>query len=195
MRQEGQRPGVDVGAIRRALAAAAAAGCFAVGAGADAAPDEPSKSAPLALELCQKLEQAKLQYIAARDPNDPSRYVAAMHFPGLQLMVVSARYSAPSLLTEKIIQRKYQDAYLDLNSASERATRVIYEDLKANGLARTKVKDQPPDAYEANGKRVVFDFDWRKQKITQDDYFKALSAADAEYARILGLLLEEAKRS
>jgi hypothetical protein len=181
------------GGIRRTLVAAA--GIAATAATLGAARDEPSKSAPVAVALSQRLEQAKLQYIAARDPNDPSRYVAAMHFPGLQLMVVSARYAAPSLINEKILQRKYQEAYIDLNSASERGTRVIFEDLKANGIVRTKVKDQPPDAYEREGKRLVFDFDWRKQKLSEDEYFKTLSAADEEYARILGLLLEEAKKA
>jgi hypothetical protein len=178
---------------RRLVSTLVTAACLPVFTAA-AAPEEASKSAPVAQALCKHLEQAKLQYIAARDPSDPSRYVAAMHFPGLQLMVVSAKYAAPSLLNEKIIQRKYQDAYIDLNSASERATRIIFEDLKANGMARTKVKDQPPDAYEVQGKRVVFDFDWRKQKITEDDYFKALTRADDEYARVLTLLLEEAKK-
>ncbi len=178
---------------RGTLAALAATGALA-SAGAAAAPDEASKSATVALALCQKLEQAKLQYVAARDPKDPSRYVAAMHFPGQQLMVVSARYAAPALLNEKIFQRKYQDAYIDLNSASERATRIIFEDLKANGFVRAKAKDQPPDAYEVDGKRVVFDFDWRRQKMSEGDYFKVLATADEEYARLVGLLLDEVKK-
>ena len=118
-----------------------------------------------------------------------------MHFPGQQLMVVSAKYAAPSLLNEKLIQRKYQDAYVDLNSASERATRIIFEDLKANGIARTKMKDQPPDAYEAQGKtgrlrlRLAQAEDARKTTTSRRS-----TRADEEYARVLALLLEEAKK-
>ena len=46
----------------------------------------------------------------------------------------------------------------------------------------------------ASGKRIVFDFDWRKQKLTQEEYFAALTAADDQYTRMLGLLLAEAKK-
>ena len=87
--------------------------------------------------------------------------------PGSQLMIVSARYGAPALLNEKVLLGKFQDAYIDLNSASEAATRVIVEDLRADGFALTKRKDMLRDSFEANGKRVVFDFDWRKQKLTE----------------------------
>src|SRR5262245_19579999 len=89
----------DSGRVARRIGAALAAGVLAT-AGAAAAPDDGSKSATAALALCKQLEQAKLQYVAARDPKDPARYVAAMHFPGQQLMVVSAKYGAPALLNE-----------------------------------------------------------------------------------------------
>ena len=164
-------------------------------ASAMAKDEVPSKSAPAAAALSKQLEAAKLQYIAARDPSEEGRYVAAMHFAGLQILVISAKYAAPALLNEKLISSKYQDIYVDLSSASERASRIIIEDLRANGIARSKQKDQPPDVYEAAGKKIVFDFDWRKQKLTEEEYFKTLETADAQYTRILGLLLEQAKQA
>ena len=153
-----------------------------------------SKSASHAVALAKQLEQAKLQYIAAKDPTEPGRFVAAMHLPGSQLMIVSAKYASPALLNEKLLLGRFQDAYIDLNSASELASRVIVEDLRGDGFTLTKSKDTVRDSYEAGGKRVVFDFDWRKHKLSQEEYFSALEAADAQYARMLELLLAEAQK-
>jgi hypothetical protein len=36
--------------------------------------------------------------------------------------------------------------------------------------------------------------DWRKQKLTQAEYFSTLEAADAQYARMLELLIAEAQK-
>lgn len=179
---------------RMALGTVLAATLGVTGIASAAEDGKASKSAPQAAALAKHLARAKLQYIATKDPTDPGRFVAAMHVPGNQLMIVSARYGAPALLNEKVLLGKFQDAYIDLNSASEAATRVIVEDLRADGLALTKRKDAPRDSFEANGKRVIFDFDWRKQKLTQAEYFSTLEAADTQYARMLELLIAEAAK-
>ena len=167
----------------------------AVAAPARAENAKSSKSSVQAAALAKQLAEAKLQYIATKDPSDPGRFVAAMHLPGAQLMIVSARYGAPALLNEKVLLGKFQDAYIDLNSASEAATRIIVEDLRADGFALSKGKDTLRDSFESNGKRVVFDFDWRKQKLTEAEYFSTLEAADTQYARMLGLLIAEAQKT
>ena len=167
----------------------------ALAASAVAEDAKLSKSSVQAAALAKQLAQAKLQYIATKDPTDPGRFVAAMHLPGAQLLIVSARYGAPALLNEKVLLGKFQDAYIDLNSASEAATRIIVEDLRADGYALAKSKDMMRDSFEANGKRVVFDFDWRKQKLTQAEYFSTLEAADTQYARMLELLIAEARKT
>ena len=177
----------------RRLATAAALGAVLAGA-AVAEEVKPSKSSAHAVTLTKQLQAAKLTYIATKDPTDPGRFVAAMHVPGAQLMLVSARYGAPALLNEKVLLGKFQDAYIDLNSASEAATRIIVEDLRADGFPMAKSKDTLRDSFEANGKRVIFDFDWRKQKISQQEYFSALEQADAQYARMLELLLAELQK-
>ena len=162
---------------------------------ASAADDgKASKSSVQAAALAKQLTQAKLQYIATKDPTEPGRFVAAMHVPGSQLMIVSAKYGAPALLNEKVLLGKFQDAYIDLNSASEAATRIIVEDLRADGFALAKSKDALRDSFESNGKRVIFDFDWRKQKLSQAEYFSTLEAADSQYARMLELLIAEASK-
>jgi len=159
-----------------------------------AASADQSKSAAIAKELSQRLDQAKLQHIAARDPDDPTRFVAAMYFPGMQIVAVSGKYSVPVLLNEKLIARKYQDIYIDLSSASERASRITIEDLRCDGLPSERKKDVPADKWEEGSALVVFDFDWKKQKLTEKDFYDKLATADAAYARLLGLLLAEAKK-
>lgn len=159
------------------------------------AEDQASKSAAVAKELSQRLDQAKLQHIAARDPEDPTRFIAAMYFPGMQIVAVSGKYSVPVLLNEKLIAKKYQDVYVDLSSASERDSRITIEDLRCDGLPAARVKNGPNDAWELGTTRIVFDFDWKKQKLTEKDFYDKLNAADVQYTRILGILLAEAKKS
>ncbi len=53
-----------------------------------------SASAPLAAQLTAAMTSHKLDAIAARDPQAPDRYIAALVFPGSQLLVVAAPYPA-----------------------------------------------------------------------------------------------------
>jgi hypothetical protein len=175
------------------LAATAGVEAAAVGAGA-AREGQASKSAPLAHELAQQLDQAKLEHIAARDPDDPTRFVGAMYFPGLQLITVAGKYSVPVLLNEKLLHHDYKDVYIDLSSASDRASRITVEDLHADGLPLSRVKEGPPDSFDKGGTSLVFDFDWKKAKLSEDEYMKKISAADEEYAKLLTLLIAEMKK-
>ena len=50
------------------------------------------------------MEKAQLTTFAARDDSGEGQYVAAMYFPGSQLLVVLARYSVPILLEQKLAE-------------------------------------------------------------------------------------------
>lgn len=167
---------------------------LAAGVPRAAAADEESKSAAAARELTKQLDATKLQHIAVRDPEDPNRFIAAMYLPGLQLITVSGKYGVPVLLNEKLLQKNYQAIYLDLSSASERDSRVIFEDLRADGLPMERVKSGPPDIFEKGLEKVVFDWDWKKQKLSEKDFKDKLAAADVQYTRLLTLLLAQAKQ-
>lgn len=179
-----------------ALCLAMAFGAVLALTGIAAASDNnaPSKSAALAKELAQQLDQAKLEHIAARDPDDPTRFIGAMYFPGLQLITVAGKYAVPVLINEKLLNHNYKDVYIDLSSASERASRIMVEDLHADGLPMTKLKDGPPDSVDQGGTSLVFDFDWKKAKLSEDDYMKKVAAADEQYAKLLTVLLAEVKK-
>jgi hypothetical protein len=156
---------------------------------------QESKSSAVAKELGQALDTAKLDSIAAVDPADPTAFVAALYFAGSQLLVVSAKYSAPPLLVTKIGAKEYRDVYIDLQSASIAGSKVFIQDQLANGLLVKPTDDGAADVWEGAGKTVTFDGDWRKAKLSEADYMKAFGEADGKYAEILTLLLKTAKRT
>ena len=153
-----------------------------------------AKSAAAAKELAQVLDTAKLDSIAAVDPADPSAFVAALYFPGAQLLVVSAKYSAPSLLVTKMASKNYRDVYIDLSSASIAGTKTFCIDTNADGLAAKPDNDQPFDTWEYGDKQISFDGDWRKAKLSEEDYMKAFSDADERYTKFLTLLTAQARQ-
>ena len=97
---------------------------LSVGA-ASALAQEGPKSAAAAKQLGETLDRLKLDAIAAPDPADATTFVAALYFQGGQLLVVSAKYSAPTLLVAKLAKKDYRDIYIDLNAASVAGSKVF----------------------------------------------------------------------
>ena len=176
--------------VTRAFACAVLTVAFASSAAA-----QEAKSAALARELAAALDAAQLESIAAKDPSNDDTYVGALYFKGLQLLVVSAKYSAPLILDEKLNTKAYRDVYLDLNGASIPDTKVFIEDLGADGLRAEHDDNTPFDAYEAAGKRISFDEDWRRQQMSEGDYEDAFEDADEKYTEMLTALLAQLKKS
>lgn len=155
---------------------------------------QDAKSSASAKELAQLLASKKMDAIAARDPNAADTFIAALAFPS-QLIVVSAKYASPPLLNEKLAQGNYRDVYVDLNSASIQESRYFVTDLGADGLRAKKAKkDDPNDMRETAGKTFQFDGSWREDKMSEADYMKAFAETDEQYARMLSVLLSQAKK-
>jgi hypothetical protein len=159
----------------------------------ESAYGQGSKTAALAKELTSALDAAKLEAIAAKDPTGSDVFVGALYFPGVQLLVVSAQYSAPQAMTEQLAKKNYRDVYLDLFSASVAGTRVSVTDLGANGLVAEPERNEPFDTYDA-GKSFSFDGDWDQQKISEEEYKKAFAAAEDKYNQMLAALLAQVKK-
>jgi hypothetical protein len=156
---------------------------------------QESKSAPLAKQLAAALDAGKLDSIAAKDPADSDRFVAALYFPGMELLVISAKYSVPQLLTDRLGRKEYRDVYMDLNGASVADSKIFIEDPGADGLKAKREDNQAFDQVDIGGKKTMFDGDWKKQKVSEQDYMKAFSAADERYAELLAALLAQAKKT
>lgn len=188
-------PGRSASAILLA-AAAAAATLYAQ------APTPPpaSTSTSAAKELVSLLEARKLDAFAARDEANAGQFIAALHIPGVQLLVVSAVYKQPSHIEYRLYHKEYMAAYQDLRSGILADNRIIIEDVSSDGLIAIPRKDTGRDTYTVSGTARVFDGDYadprrrNQKKISQEDYFKAYGDADATYAKLLQTLLAELKK-
>ena len=173
--------------VRRVLVALLLAS-FAVPAAA-----QDLKSGDVAKQLTQLLDSKKLDTIAVADAKNPGTYVAAMHIPGAQLLVVSAKYAAPAMLTELLARKDFRGVYIELSSASIQSSKVLVMDAYANGLMHKPSGGQPADSIERGGAVSTFDGGWKKAKVTEADYMKTFGEADAAYVELLQLLLTQLK--
>jgi len=150
---------------------------------------EESRSAAPAATLTASLDRLKLEAIAARDPEDPGRYIAALYIPGSQLLVVSAPYAAPAVLDKKIAEGKYMDAYVDMQSVADHRGHFFVVDMNADGLTRICGLEQAFDSTTVESATpIAFDGNWKAQRLSQDDYDAAFRTNDERYARMLGVL-------
>ena len=170
-----------------------AAVCFVAAVGAASAAAQESKSSAAAKALVDALDTAKLDSIAAVDPSEPGMFAAALYIPGTQLLVVSAKYSAPPLLIDKLTRKDYRDIYIDLNSASVPETKLFVMDQGVDGLIARPDNDQPADTWEKGKTQLAFDGKWKNAKMTEEEYMKAFTDADEHYARLLQLLTAQAQ--
>jgi hypothetical protein len=154
---------------------------------------QESRSSTLAGELVKLLDARKLDAVAAKIDGD--QYVGALYFPGSQLLVVKARYIVPERMDAQLAGKNYRDVYIDLNSASIKDSKVLIADLGANGLQSTRRNNMPYDTVDTGGKSYAFDGDWGKAKISEQEYTKVFQASDADYARMLEVLVAELKKT
>jgi len=156
---------------------------------------QDAKSGDLAKQLAQLLDAKKLESIAVADSANPGSFFAALYFPGTQLIVVSAKYSAPSMLTDLIARKDYRGVYTELASASIPESKLFVMDTYADGLAFKPSGQNAPDSVDSGKNHATFDGDWKKAKISEADYTKMFSDSDAAYARALQGLINSLKSS
>ena len=160
---------------------------------APVASAQDSKSATSVTELVKMLDTMKLDSFAVKGAS-PNQYVGALYFPGTQLLVVSAKFDTPWRADSLLEMKNYRDLYIELNSASQPNTKVFVSDLSANGL-KPKKDGNLYDTADIGGKTYNFDGDWKKAKITEDDYTKAYSTTDEQYTQMIQALLAGLKKS
>lgn len=158
-----------------------------------AARAQDVKSAELVKQLTGLLDQKKIDAFATADAQNPGAFIAALYFPGTQLLVVSAKYSAPALLSELLARKDYRAVYAELTSASVPGSKMFVNDVYANGLAFKPAGSTPPDSIERAAAETTFDGGWKKAKIAEADYIKSFTDADAAYVRVLQALISQLK--
>ena len=154
-----------------------------------AAPDE-LRSVERATQLAALLDAQKLGAFAAEDPEATGRFAAVLYFPGLQILAIAGTYPVPELLRQRIAARQYREVYTDLSTAAAREGRFFVEDLGAPGLRPVRDEGRPFDiTWRDTTTRVAFDGEWRGQKISEEQYQSRFAADDAEYAKLLQVLI------
>jgi hypothetical protein len=157
-------------------------------------------SASKAKELIGLMQSKKLEAIAARDPDKSGRYLAALLIPNVQLLVVSATYAKPSDLDARLYYKDFMGAYVDLNTSIHSSDKTFIEDALCDGLIAQPGKSLVHDSARLGAEKRIFDGDFaapnqkNSKKISQDAYLKLFSTAEEQYIRVLGVLIEEAKK-
>jgi hypothetical protein len=152
--------------------------------------DRQSRSRTIAKQLSEALSQQKLDAIAAQDPDEPDRFIAALLFADTQLLVVSARYASPSLLQARLAHKQYRDIYLDLQSSPIPNSSIFFQDMKADGLC-SRCEQTADIVYDGSPAPKIFDGDWDKAKLSEQAYEQRFVAADQQYSRLLQVLLAQ----
>jgi hypothetical protein len=161
---------------------------------AAASPEPTLRSATLAKQLATALTERRLEAIAAQHPDEPDRFVAALFFPNAQLLVVSARHASPVWLQARLTQKEYRDVYLDLQASPVPNSSVFFQDMKADGLCSSR--DQTADLlYSGSEAPTIFDGDWTKHNLSENEYEQELTAADERYSRLLEILLAHQRQT
>lgn len=169
--------------------------CFAclLAAGSQTPAPAASGSAALTKELVTLMGTRQLDAIATADPAAPGRFVAAMVYPGVQLLVVRAQPPSAADTATRINYRMYRDAYSDVQQPLKPEGKLFIQDMGADGLS--PIGSTSVDImYEDGTRQTIFDGNWKKLGMSQAEYQKKYAAADAEYTRLLALLVAEAKR-
>jgi hypothetical protein len=153
------------------------------------------RSVDPAAALTSLMDAGSLQAFAAVDPAEEGRFVAALYFPGTQLLVVSAKYPAPPLLLEQMAAGHFQQTYSDLQSGSEQQSKWFFQDLLANGLNPERQGDEPFDMVYRSGQNYIrLDGDWKRQRLAESEYRSRYAAADERYAHDLQILVDALRK-
>jgi hypothetical protein len=184
----GRRAARKTRAVRWAVVVLGGIWCFGFGLHA-----EESRSAPLAKELAALMTQQKLDAFAAKNPNEPNMFVAALLFPGVQLLVVAGQPIAPAATQVQLDQKQYADIYTTLQQAVVPESKIFFQDLKADGL-HAKSPDAVDILYERVVTQTMFDGNPSKHHLTDAQYQQKFAAADAQYSQLLAILIDSLKQ-
>jgi len=160
-----------------------------IGLAAAIAHGQTLVSANAARELRQRLDAIGVTAIAAKDPRQSGVFVAALYVPASQLLVVRARHPSADAVAYRIDAKQFRDVYLDLQATPTPQEKFFVQDSGADGILDTRPGSGDIDVlYEDGVRQIVFNGSPRAQHVSDAEYKAKRSAADAEYARLLGLL-------
>jgi hypothetical protein len=155
-----------------------------------AAPAEIPQSSILVKQLVTAMSALKLDAIAAKDPAEPGRFVAALAYPGVQVLVISSRHNALDYVTMQLGKREFRSVYEELQRGVPEG-RLFFHDMGCDGFVRN---DSIDIFYEGPTAQTLLDGDWGSQSLTETAYRIKQKAAEAQYVHALRVLLDAAKK-
>lgn len=159
--------------------------------GSPAAQTNGAKSPDLAKRLVSAMTARQLDAIAAPDPDEPGRFIAALAFPDVQLLVVSAKNQAAEYLKQQLAKRQFREVYVVLQEG-EAPSRLFFQDMGCDGVQSGG--ENVDVFYEGKERRTLFDGKWEDQSLSEEEYTGRLTDADVKYSRALMVLFEAVKR-
>jgi hypothetical protein len=151
------------------------------------------RSPALAKQLVTLMTERGLETVAAGDPDSPDRFVAAMAFPGVQLLVVAARYPAPAVVQGQLAAKQFADVYAELQAAPIKESKLFFQDIGCDGIGGTG--ENVDVMYEHGKDQTLLDGDWKKARLSKTAYDEKVSTADRQYSRLLEILIAGLKSS
>ena len=146
-------------------------------------------SPALVKQLVAAMAARRIEAIAAPDPAEPGRLVAAALIAD-QMMVISSRHKATDYLTLQIEKKQFREVYDTLQDGIAEG-RLFFHDLSCDGF---NVKDSLDIFYEGKKDRTILDGNYLGQGLTEIEYADKAKAAEAQYAHALALLLDAVKK-
>jgi hypothetical protein len=148
-------------------------------------------SSQSAERVWQLLDRDALEAVAAEDPLEPGRFVAARKLPD-RLLMVTARCAESRDLRVQLSLRAFREAYMAVQACALPATRLVVQDIGADGLHANLARTATPDIVsELVSRELVFDGDWRRHELELDTYLSVWRELDAQYHRLLRILIGE----
>jgi hypothetical protein len=178
--------------VKARILVAATAVCLTVpAASARVTPSGPGPtSGELARQLVSIMAALRIDTIAAPDPAEPGRIVAAMSFPDVQLLVASARHKSFDHLSTLIAKRQFQPVYEAIQQG-EPVSRLFFHDMGCDGFSSGEHVDI---FYEGRTEKTLLDGNLAAQGLAEAGYAEKLKAAEEKYVHALTLLLDAAKQ-
>ncbi len=176
----------------RVFLCSAAAACVLLSAGSNVVTAGAERGSPaLVKQLVSAMGARQLDAIAAPYRGEPGRFIAALVYPDVQLLLVSSRHESPELMASLINRKQFREVYIALQNGQPEG-RMFIHDMGCDG-----VREDTGDFdvfYEGAARRTIFDGNWAAQSLTEAAYVEKHAQADERYSRVLTLLLDAVKR-
>ena len=141
-------------------------------------------------QLAAAMAERQIQAVAAKDPADPTRYVAAMLYPGVQLLLITARTDATAYMDAQLAAQEYTNVYTALHQGVPES-KLFVQDMGCDGLRGTD--GQTVDVvYERGVDQRILNGDAKAAGVSRGEYAQLVNSLDERYTKLVSLLLTAA---